>query len=277
MGRTARFAAAAFDESSSNGRSDIPLGDLLMMYSNYWKWCLAGIAALSLPLQAQSAPTKHQKKKQVAAAAGKPAKVVRAQKATGHVQTKHIAASQPRAHLRTYSPTRQQSVSRTAFTSGTNQRRAVQNWNGAHQTRAAVRNSTIENRYTQSRYIQNHYTRNRYSYNNYPRPPYDIYRHWDHDRVHWWNDHRYHWYDGAWVVIGLDAPSVAYAPAYGHSSGSLVGDVQAALADRGYNPGPIDGIMGSGTRLAIVDFQSDRGLRVTGRIDGGLLRALGLG
>ncbi len=41
--------------------------------------------------------------------------------------------------------------------------------------------------------------------------------------------------------------------------------IQRALAARGYNPGPIDGVYGGGTRRAIARFQADLGLRVTGR------------
>ena len=51
-------------------------------------------------------------------------------------------------------------------------------------------------------------------------------------------------------------------------------DVQTALADLGYYNGPIDGIVGSGTRRAVRAFQRDKGLPVTGRIDRRLLNAL---
>jgi peptidoglycan hydrolase-like protein with peptidoglycan-binding domain len=43
-----------------------------------------------------------------------------------------------------------------------------------------------------------------------------------------------------------------------------VADIQRALAARGYNPGPVDGVPGFGTRNAIQQFQSDNGLEVTG-------------
>ena len=52
--------------------------------------------------------------------------------------------------------------------------------------------------------------------------------------------------------------------------------VQKALARRGYFGGVIDGDVGPQTRAAIRVFQVDRGLPVTGRIDGNLLRELGL-
>lgn len=43
-----------------------------------------------------------------------------------------------------------------------------------------------------------------------------------------------------------------------------VADIQRALAERGYNPGPADGVPGYGTRSAIERFQYDNGLPVTG-------------
>ena len=51
--------------------------------------------------------------------------------------------------------------------------------------------------------------------------------------------------------------------------------MQKALARRGYYRGPIDGIIGKGTRRAILAYRVDYGLRVINRIDDELLRALG--
>ena len=59
-------------------------------------------------------------------------------------------------------------------------------------------------------------------------------------------------------------------------SDDLAVDVQRALARRGYYRGEIDGDVGPGTRAAIRSYQYSRGLTVTGRIDGSLLRSLGL-
>ncbi|MDX1400581.1 MAG: peptidoglycan-binding domain-containing protein [Kiloniellales bacterium] len=46
---------------------------------------------------------------------------------------------------------------------------------------------------------------------------------------------------------------------------SAVTRVQAGLAQLGYNPGPVDGRMGSQTRTAIKEYQRDHGLLVDGR------------
>jgi len=53
-------------------------------------------------------------------------------------------------------------------------------------------------------------------------------------------------------------------------------EVQRALAQRGYYYGPIDGILGPGTRRAIQRYQIDRGLAVTAAIDEQTLYTLGL-
>lgn len=55
-----------------------------------------------------------------------------------------------------------------------------------------------------------------------------------------------------------------------------VREVQQALVDKGYDPGPVDGIMGTRTRTAIREFQSDKGIPATGRLDEETQRALGV-
>jgi peptidoglycan hydrolase-like protein with peptidoglycan-binding domain len=73
--------------------------------------------------------------------------------------------------------------------------------------------------------------------------------------------------------------SSGYGYGYGYrtyraSSSAL--DVQAALANRGYYYGEIDGIIGPQSRNAIRRYQVDYGLPVTGVIDYPLLRSLGI-
>jgi hypothetical protein len=52
--------------------------------------------------------------------------------------------------------------------------------------------------------------------------------------------------------------------------------VQENLRRLGYYKGPVDGMVGTGTRNAIRAYQVDRGLPVTGRVDRELLQDLGL-
>lgn len=62
----------------------------------------------------------------------------------------------------------------------------------------------------------------------------------------------------------------------GYGDEDLAIDVQRVLSRRGYYKGGIDGEVGPGTRAAIRQYQYDRRLEVTGRIDRSLLRSLGL-
>jgi hypothetical protein len=51
-------------------------------------------------------------------------------------------------------------------------------------------------------------------------------------------------------------------------------EVQRLLADRGYDVGPVDGVLGPKSRAAIKAFQADRGLEPTGRAGGRVLDTL---
>jgi hypothetical protein len=55
-----------------------------------------------------------------------------------------------------------------------------------------------------------------------------------------------------------------------------IADVQTQLAKEGYYRAEIDGVLGPETRRAIVSFQSDHGLRVTGNLTQETLSTLGL-
>jgi peptidoglycan hydrolase-like protein with peptidoglycan-binding domain len=53
--------------------------------------------------------------------------------------------------------------------------------------------------------------------------------------------------------------------------------VQKTLRDKGYDPGPIDGVMGSQTRGAISQYQKSENLPVTGHLDVQTAGGLGVG
>ncbi len=57
---------------------------------------------------------------------------------------------------------------------------------------------------------------------------------------------------------------------------SVARQVQQRLARAGYYRGPIDGIIGDGTRRAIRSYERDNGLRADGEIDRQLLATMGL-
>ena len=52
--------------------------------------------------------------------------------------------------------------------------------------------------------------------------------------------------------------------------------VQKALKEKGFDPGPIDGLMGPRTSKALRDFQIQNDIQVTGKINKGTLDRLGL-
>jgi Putative peptidoglycan binding domain len=66
-----------------------------------------------------------------------------------------------------------------------------------------------------------------------------------------------------------------YSSSY-RSSSSIEAEVQSALKRRGYYRGYVDGDIGPESRAAIRAWQYERGLAVTGRVDGALLRSLGI-
>jgi hypothetical protein len=57
---------------------------------------------------------------------------------------------------------------------------------------------------------------------------------------------------------------------------STIREVQERLADRGFNPGPLDGQMGEKTQFALLQFQRAHGLPPTGGLDEATRAALGL-
>ncbi|GAB4225369.1 MAG: hypothetical protein Kow0032_01070 [Methyloligellaceae bacterium] len=57
----------------------------------------------------------------------------------------------------------------------------------------------------------------------------------------------------------------------------MVRAVQRELAARGYQPGPADGVHGVLTRAAVMAYQHDSGLQVTGEISDALLKHILLG
>jgi len=123
-------------------------------------------------------------------------------------------------------------------------------------------------------------------------------RDWDRSRDHRWRGHDCRFINGSWVIFdfgfypgsywypGDYYASDYYTGSYGYDDSgvyqgeeytdSTVAVAQERLARQGYYRGEIDGIFGPETRRAIMRYQSDHGLRVTGRPDVETLRALEL-
>ncbi len=117
-------------------------------------------------------------------------------------------------------------------------------------------------------------------------------RHDHHDR-HWWRRHCdafilfdfgwWGWWDGWWYpawgydpyysYYGYDQPIYSYD---GLAPDQIVANVQSALQQQGYFSYAVDGQMGPLTRAAIVNYQRDHMLPITGNVDPATLGALGL-
>jgi len=93
-----------------------------------------------------------------------------------------------------------------------------------------------------------------------------------------YDDYPYYGY-GTGYYDGYSQPGYAVygsADDSGDAQQSVPAEVQQDLARQGYYHGPIDGIVGPMTAVAIEAYQHDNGLRVTGTINGKLLDALDL-
>jgi hypothetical protein len=137
----------------------------------------------------------------------------------------------------------------------------------------------------------------------------DWHRDWDRHHDHFWHGHRCRFVDGEWFIFDAGFypydywyPYEDYAYAYypyeynagvyegddadyydqgaydssDQSTDSTVAAVQEQLARQGYYRGELDGVFGPETRRAIMRYQSDHGLRATGRLNTDMLQALGL-
>jgi peptidoglycan hydrolase-like protein with peptidoglycan-binding domain len=75
---------------------------------------------------------------------------------------------------------------------------------------------------------------------------------------------------------GAPLPAGKVRMGAGQRSNSDVKQAQQALKDKGHDPGPIDGVMGSRTKEAIKSFQSASNLQVTGTLDAETSQKLGI-
>jgi hypothetical protein len=93
----------------------------------------------------------------------------------------------------------------------------------------------------------------------------------------------YYWDRGYWYpAYGYDSRYNTYRfdePIYGYNQiepERMLRNVQVRLRRMGYYRGAIDGLIGPMTRSALARFQRDHGLRVTRRVDGPTMAALGV-
>jgi hypothetical protein len=117
--------------------------------------------------------------------------------------------------------------------------------------------------------------------------------HHNHHGHDWWNHHCstiiwvdwgwWGWWDGWWYPAwGYDPYYSYYAydgPIYGYGGlppDEIVANVQNELQRRGYYYGEINGLLNPTTQEALIRYQRDHGLPVTGAVDQETVGALGL-
>jgi Putative peptidoglycan binding domain len=211
---------------------------------------------------------------------------------TGGAQTssQHVSAQTNKRHVSTQTSSNQQVTkpySKKAHSNTANY--GTQTVNKSNKSKKQT-NVVTNNNVQVNKKAYRHYKRtgNEWSYN-VARTRYVRERH---DR-NWWNHHynRITFYGGGYWYwnAGWWYPAWGYNPyynsyvydgpifGYGYASpGDVTAEVQRALAARRYYYGPIDGILGPGTRSAIQQYQIDRGLAVTAAIDEPTLATLGM-
>ena len=80
-----------------------------------------------------------------------------------------------------------------------------------------------------------------------------------------------------WNDPNLRVPGVTDNGSRGSArASSQTRDLQRALSQRGFNPGPADGIYGPRTRQAVMDWQRQNNMQATGRPDSRMLSDLGV-
>jgi hypothetical protein len=206
----------------------------------------------------------------------------------------HVSAQTSRKHV-TSQPSSNQQVTNRYYKNKKGQSNVAANTNYNQQniqrTKKSTQNYVVTNNNAQwNKKAWKHYKRtgNEWSYSAAQR--------WNwrqrHDRS-WWRRSNYrlvrygggywYWNSGWWY------PAYGYDPYYSHyvydgpifgygyaAPGDVTAQVQRSLAQQGYYYGPIDGILGPGTRSAIQRYQIDHGLAVTATIDEETLATLGM-
>jgi hypothetical protein len=163
-------------------------------------------------------------------------------------------------------------------------------------TQRTARNGNVQpivrdsvNRESKQHKVKNHQPgKNRFSYSDALRRNWHEWHHRD-----WWRQHcnnivfvtgGYYFLDASYwyPAYGYDPLNSYYdydGPIYTYGNllpDQVIANVQATLQDAGYYFGAVTGSLSVDTRAALVNFQRDQGLIVTGAIDEPTVEALGL-
>ena len=79
------------------------------------------------------------------------------------------------------------------------------------------------------------------------------------------------------LMFALGVLGLSLTPCASAATSDEISKVQKSLSDKGYDAGPIDGVMGSRTRAGIRQYQAAEKLPVTGRLDVETAGKLGVG
>ncbi|MFL6450482.1 MAG: peptidoglycan-binding protein [Bryobacteraceae bacterium] len=77
------------------------------------------------------------------------------------------------------------------------------------------------------------------------------------------------------LVTSILAVSLSAIPALAQSS-ATIRDAQQALKDKGFDPGPVDGVDGPATRAAVKKYQAQQNISADGKLGAKTLDALGV-
>lgn len=79
------------------------------------------------------------------------------------------------------------------------------------------------------------------------------------------------------LTVALGVLGLSLAPSVLAASSEDIKKVQQSLSDKGYDAGPVDGVLGSRTRASIRQYQASEKLTVNGRLDAETAGKLGVG
>lgn len=79
------------------------------------------------------------------------------------------------------------------------------------------------------------------------------------------------------LTVALGVLGLSLTPSALAASSEDIKKVQQSLSDKGYDAGPVDGVLGSRTRASIRQYQASEKLTVNGRLDAETAGKLGVG
>ena len=79
------------------------------------------------------------------------------------------------------------------------------------------------------------------------------------------------------LTVAVGVLGLSLTPTVAAASSEDIRKVQQSLSDKGYDAGPVDGVLGARTRAGIRQYQASEKLTVTGRLDAETAGKLGVG